>query len=32
MSLENPLRGRAKIRDALVELGYERLDVGTIRT
>ena len=31
MSLENPLWGGAKIRDALVDLGYERLDVGTIR-
>ncbi|MDA7657946.1 hypothetical protein N8737_04525 [Verrucomicrobia bacterium] len=30
MSLENPLWGGAKIRDALVELGYQRLDVGTI--
>jgi hypothetical protein len=30
MSLENPLWGGAKIRDALVDLGYERLDVGTI--
>ena len=28
MSLENPLWGRAKIRDALAELGYRRLDVG----
>jgi hypothetical protein len=31
MSLENPMCGGAKIRDALVNLGYERLDVGTIR-
>ncbi|MDB4798649.1 hypothetical protein OAH36_03525 [Verrucomicrobia bacterium] len=31
MSLENPLWGGAKIRDVLVELGYQRLDVGTIR-
>jgi putative transposase len=31
MSLENPLWGGAKVRDALVDLGYERLDVGTIR-
>ena len=32
MSLENPLWGAAKIRDALVDRGLERLDVvGTIR-
>ena len=31
MSLENPLWGAAKIRDVLVDLGFERLDVGTIR-
>ena len=31
MSSENPLWGAAKIRDALVDLGLERLDVGTIR-
>ena len=31
MSSENPLWGAAKIRDALVDLGLERLDIGTIR-
>ena len=31
MGLENPLWGGAKIRDVLVELGYQQLDVGTIR-
>ena len=31
MSSENPLWGAAKIRDALVDLGFDALDVGTIR-
>jgi transposase InsO family protein len=31
ISKENPLWGGAKIRDALVDLGFERLDVATVR-
>ena len=31
MSSENPLCGEQKIRDSLVDLGYEKVDVGTIR-
>ena len=31
ISRENPLWGAAKIRDVLVDLGFRRLDVGTVR-
>jgi hypothetical protein len=31
MSLENPLWGAAKIRDLQIDIGFERLDVVTIR-